>query len=126
MSYPSNSAVSRDWFLNPLLMNVQDSSSSAPSGLVKISHIFDSLVPPSTKVSAEDDSLKFIADHLSEFLDEFENTWVIVRHRQILAHASTLPDLLRIAADSGIKKPFVLKIERPPTKMWRTAFGYSR
>jgi hypothetical protein len=125
MNYPSNSAIPSDRFLNPLLMNIQDSSSE-PSGLVKISRFFDPFVAPSTMPSAEDDSLKFIADHLNELLDEFENTWVIVRDRQILAHAPTLPDLLHIAAETGIKKPFVLKIERPPANSWRTAFGYSR
>ena len=128
MNYPSNGAASRDSLVNPLLLNVQPLSSEA-AGLANNYPQDFAYVPSSftTQCSeANDDPVKWVADNLNELLNKYEDSWVVVKNGHILIHASDLPELLRLAADVGIKKPFILKIERPPAKTWRTAFGYSR
>ncbi len=126
MNYPTNSAMSHDEFITALLMNVHNSSGEAAAN--SYPQGFAYVPPPFAIEHAEenDDPVKWVADNLSELLNKYADNWVVVKNAHILVHATNLPELLRIAADAGIKKPFVLKIERPPAKTWRTAFGYTR
>jgi hypothetical protein len=126
MSYPTSSAMSHDEFLGALLMNVHNSSGEAaakgyPQGFAYVPRPFTI-----QHTDENDDPVKWVADNLSELLSKFADNWVVVKNAHVLVHASNLPELLRLAADAGIKNPFVLKIERPPAKTWRTAFGYTR
>jgi hypothetical protein len=70
----------------------------------------------------EDDSLKWIADYLKQWMNDYPDKWIVVKNKEVLESSEDLVDLLKRASKAGIRNPLVLKMEPLPLRKWRTAF----
>lgn len=61
---------------------------------------------------AEDRSLEmaWIQDHLADLERNYSGEWIAVDGAELVAHASDLPALIRIAANAGHADPFITAI----------------
>jgi hypothetical protein len=128
MSHEGIGQAGSQSFMNPLLGNVANSASHSSGPSTSQPWLIErsgSSVRYALQGS-EDDSLKWVAEHLDQLVQNYRDMWVVVQNRQVVVSAPELPDLMREAASAGIRKPFVLKIEQPSSQTWRTAFGHSR
>jgi Family of unknown function (DUF5678) len=74
-------------------------------------------------LSSGNGAIGWLGSNWESLIEKYADRWVLVENQRIVADSNDPTELERIAEASGIREPFITKIE-PVSAVWRTAYAH--